>query len=221
MAEQTEVPQVQEVGPSGGVVQRLFERERVLVFLAVFVAEIAIYLFGMFVPMDLATRQSLYNQTNSAFGFLRTAGPLQIAAYIFVHNLQIAILEMVPLIGVYYFLLSIFSTGLATQAIVASGGYPAWFGLILFAFPYSIVELSAYAIAVTSGLMLILAWWKKGLRGELPVFLVEAGLVAGVLLLAATMETLTTYDLLAGFGLWIPVGAAGIGLALFRRRSHG
>lgn len=195
-----------ELGPKAS--ERIFSRGRILLIVALFVVELAVFVVGLLTPLDSSTQQTIANQTSSQFDFVKTATAGQLVFFIFIHNLGIALVEMVPVFGAFFFLLSIYTTGLATQALVEAQGLPGSTGLVLFALPYSFVEFLGYAIAVGSGTMLLVAWRRKRLAKEARVFVLEVGLVALVLVVAAIMETATTYSTLVGLGLWVPAGLA-------------
>ena len=190
--------------PPPRIADELLGRNRALLILAVFLVELAIFVVGLVTPLGSADQQSIANQTSQQFQFISTATPVELIGFIFFHNLAIALVEMVPVFGAFFFLISIYTTGLATQAIVGAQGLPGTSGLILFALPYSIVELSAYAIAVGSGTMLLLSLFRRKFIAELKVFAVEGAVVGVILVSAATMETITRYSVLAGFALWVP-----------------
>ncbi|HZW84573.1 MAG TPA: stage II sporulation protein M [Nitrososphaerales archaeon] len=190
--------------PPPRVLDELLGRDRAILILVVLLVELAIFVVGLVTPLGSAEQQSIANQTSSQFQFVSTATPVELVGFIFFHNLAIALIEMVPVFGAVFFLISIYTTGLATQAIVGAQGLPGTSGLILFALPYSIVELSAYAIAVGAGTMLLLSLFRKKFTSELKVFAVEGAVVGVVLVSAATMETITRYSVLAGLALWVP-----------------
>jgi hypothetical protein len=199
----------------------LFSRGRLLLILGIFLAELAIFAAGLLTPLSSSSLHGLANETNRQFASVQSVSPPQLVVFIFTHNLSIAAAEMIPVFGAFLFVLSAYSTGLATQAIVAAQGLPGITGIVLFAFPYSYVELSAYAIAAGSGAMVLVAWRKKRLRLEVPVVILEAVLVAGVLIVAAAMETLTKLSFVLGFALWVPTAMVLLGLimAAWRRKA--
>ncbi len=164
---------------------------------------------------------SLTNETNTQFGSVPSLGPGQLFLFIFAHNLPIAFTDMVPVLGAVRFALSIYGTGLAAQVVVASKGLPSLFAVVLFLFPYSIVELSAYAVAVGSGTMLLVSLRRRRLRRELRVFILEGVIVALILFASAIMETTTSFFPLLGFALWLPTGLALAGLIILSRRTWG
>ena len=213
------MPVTEEAGQKS-VGAELLDRRRLLLILVVLLVELALFAVGLLTPLSQSAQQSLANQTNTQFAGVQSASPEQLVEFIFTHNLTIALVEMVPVLGAFLFLLSVYSTGLAAQAIVVSQGLPSQFGVILFAFPYSLVELSAYAIAVGAGTMLLVAWRRKRIRHELKIFLFEGVVVAAVLLVAAAMEAATKVSPLFGFALWLPTGLALAGLIVVSGRSR-
>jgi len=198
----------------------LFDRRRLFVFLLALLAEFAVFVFGLITPLSVPAQQTLENQTSAQFAAVPTASAQQLVTLIFTHNFLLAYLELVPVLGAFVFVYSIYVTGLVAQVIATSAGYPGQLGVILFIFPYSLVEFSAYAIAVASGVMLVLAWRRKTLRREIRVFPLEMVAVVVVLALAAVMETATRFSPLIGFILWLPTGLGVAGLVLFSRRSR-
>jgi len=218
MAGSTETVSAQE--PPRSALSELFDRRRLLAFLVALVAEFAIFVFGLLTPLSVPAQQTLENQTSVQFASVPTASAQQLLTLIFTHNVMLAYLELVPVLGAFVFVYSIYVTGLVAQVIAASAGYPGQLGVILFVFPYSLVEFSAYAIAVASGVMLLLAWRKKRLGRELRVFLLELVAVAVVLVLAAAMETVTKFSPLAGLLLWLPTGLGVAGIVLFSKRRQ-
>ena len=204
--------------PQKGALEELFDRSRVRVALAVLVVEVAVFAAGLVIPLSSSTQQSLAQQANTEFSPLKTAGFAQTIYFIFSHNLTIALGETVPLLGALFLLFSIYSTGLVGQALMVSQGLPGPWAMFLFAFPDTIVELSGYAIAAGSGLMLLVAWRRKRLHREARVFALELAAVAGVLLAAAAMETTVTFYPLVGLTLWIPTVLGASAVAVLARR---
>lgn len=216
-----QTPEAEAAPQRRGLAAELFERKRAILVSLVFLVELAIFVVGLVTPLGQSAQQSIANQTSSQFQFANTATPVELVGFIFFHNLAIALLEMIPVFGAVFFLISIYTTGLATQAIVGSQGLPGTTGLILFLFPYSLVELSAYAIAAGSGTMLLVSLVRRRFTTELKVFVLEGMVVGGVLVTAATMETITKYSVIAGLALWVPtlLAMAGIIVVAVRRRA--
>ena len=201
------------------LLSEVFSRPRFMLVVAILILELAIFVGGLLTPVPAATQQSLLNETNSQFVPLQNAGPVQLVFLIFEHNLVIALAEMIPIVGGLVFADTVYTTGLAAQALLASQGLPGQWGAILFAYPFSIVEFSAYAVAVGAGIMLVVAWTRKQLRRELKVFAAEAGVIVGILLAAAAMETATGLSPLVGLVLWLPT-CAGVAALLILVWNH-
>ena len=206
--------------PLRSALSELFDRRRLLVFLIALLIEFAIFVFGLLTPLSVPAQQTLENQTSAQFAAVPTASAQQLVTLIFTHNILLAYLELIPVLGAFVFVFSIYVTGLVAQVIATSAGYPGQLGVILFVFPYSLVEFSAYAIAVASGVMLVLAWRRKTLDREIRVLPMELAAVAAVLALAAAMETVTRFSPVIGFILWLPTGLGVAGIVVFSRRKR-
>ena len=198
----------------------LLDRQRLLLILGVLFIELVIFVSGLLTPLSSGEQQIIANQTSSQFAPIQSASLQEQVVYIFSHNLLIALAEMVPVFGAFLFVYSVHFTGLVTQAIVAEKNLPGLAGLILFVFPYTFVELSAYAIAVASGVMLIWAGIMKHLVRELKVFAIEAVVIVAVLFTAAAMEAATGSSWIVGIALWIPTGLAIVGLKILSSSKH-
>jgi hypothetical protein len=205
--------------PRPSAVRELLGRRRLLIMLAVLLVELTIFFLATSVPMNAATQQALQSEENNITGVSNSLGPTGQFIYIFTHNAAIAFGEMIPVVGGILWVVSIYLTGQIFQAVALSHGAPgALYGLLLFFFPFAIVELSAYAVAASSGVMLIVAWRRRQLRSETRVLVLEAGVIASMLLVAAAMETVTIANPVLGIALWIPTGLTIAALALMRAR---
>jgi len=198
----------------------LFDRRRLLLILVILLLEIGIFVAGILTPLSSSVRQSFENQTNAQFASVPTATPPQLLSLIFTHNFPYALVEMIPVLGALFFASSIYVTGVVAQVSAAGYGYPGQFGAVLLLFPYSLVEFSAYAIAVGAGVMLLLSWRRGRLGRELRVFVLEIVAVGLVLGVAALMETLTKFYPLLGLALWIPTALAAAGIAIYSGRKQ-
>ena len=207
--------------PRPSAVKELLGRRRLELILTVFLVELTIFFLATSVPMDAATQQALQNEAKNLTGASNSLGPPGQFVYIFTHNAAIAFGEMVPVVGGLLWVVSIYATGQIFQAVAISQGAPgALYGLLLLFFPFAIVELSAYAVAVGSGVMLIVAWRRRRLRSEMRVLILELGIVAAMLLLAAAMETVTIVDPVLGIALWIPTALTIAALTLIFVRAQ-
>ena len=207
--------------PRPSAVKELLGRRRLALMLTVLLVELTIFFIATSVPMDRSTQQTLQNEAKNISGVSNSLGLMGEFVYIFTHNAAIAFVEMVPVVGGLLWVVSIYATGQIFQAVAISNGAPGTlYGLLLFFFPFAIVELSSYAVAVSSGLMLIVAWSRHRLRIETRVLVLEAGAVASMLLVAAAMETVTVFSPVLGIALWIPTGFTIAALALISARAQ-
>jgi hypothetical protein len=203
-----------------GALSELLARQRLTMVLVILLVEIGIFFAGLLTPISISTQQGLSNATNTQFGSFASASPVQLVVLIFAHNLAIALAEMIPVLGAVLFGISVYGTGLAAQALAVSIGLPSQGGAIIFAFPYTLVELSGYAVAVGAGVMLIVSWRRRRLRSEIKVFALEILEVVAILFIAAAMETATTrVSFLLGFALWLPTALSFAWLVNLTRRN--
>jgi len=201
------------------VVKELLGRQRLTLVLTVFLIELTIFFLAASVPLDAATQQLLQKEAKGLTRASSSSGPAAELVYIFTHNTVIAFGEMVPVVGSLLWAVSIYATGQIVQAVASSHGAPgALYGLFLLFFPFALVELAAYAVAVSSGVTLIIAWRQRRLRNEVKMLVLEGGVVATMLLAAAAMETVTITDPTLGITLWIPTGLTIAVLALISSR---
>ncbi len=193
--------------PAPGVWSELVSRERLYLFLGVFAIELTLFFMAMAIPLDPASLNAAQQQANSTFGGLDKHNPVGLFNLILVNNGRIALVDMAPILGGFVFVLSMVATGQIIQALAASNGGPSLvYGIFLFLFPFTYFELAAYAFAFSSGVMVLVSGARRRLGREVKVFLAEALVVLGALVLAAAMETLTILSYIVGFALWVPVG---------------
>jgi len=193
--------------PHPSAASELFERRRLFFILAVLVVELVIFFVATSIPIDATTQRSLQNEAKNLAGTTGNLGPTDLFLFIFTHNAMIALGEMIPILGGFLWVFSIYTTGQIIASVALSQGFPGLlYGVLVLVLPFAIVELSAYAVAVASGTLLLVAWRRHRLRKEMRVLALEIGLVAVMLLTAAAMETVTIVDATVGFLLWIPTG---------------
>jgi hypothetical protein len=202
------------------VVRELLGRWRVVLFLVVFLVELMIFFLATSIPISSSAQLELQKEAQNLTGVTHGLGPTGLFEYILTHNAVIAFGEMIPIVGGFLWVVSIYATGQVVQVAAISHGAPgALYGLLLLFFPFTIVELSAYTVSVASGIMLIVAWRRHVLNREVWVLVLEACLVAALLSCAAAMETVTIMNPTLGFSLWIPMGATIAALALITSRA--
>ena len=188
-----------------GVLSSILTRERALLMAGVLVMEMVIFFGAMVVPVSQSTQQALKDAAKHLQNATAGASPLDTLEVIFFNNVRLALAEMVPVLGAIVFFVSITTTGQVIQVVATSYGAPGpLVGGLLFVFPFTMVELSAYALAVGSGSMLLVAWRRRILHGEVKVFALEAVGVVLVLLAAAAMETAALISPSLGLALWLP-----------------
>ena len=191
--------------PAAALWDRLLSRERLLLLGGVYALELVIFFGAMVIPIDPATKQLLQKTADNLKNLTQGATPGSLAGAIFANNARIGLLEAIPGLGPLVFAFATTTTGQVLQVFAAAEGGPAViYGALLFLFPYSVVELLGYAIAVEAGTMLVVAWRRKTLGEEARVFVVQVVGVVLVILVAAVMETLTLVWPYGSLALWVP-----------------
>jgi uncharacterized membrane protein SpoIIM required for sporulation len=186
---------------------RQFALRGLLLCLTLFLIEVGLFFAvssSAYFPGEHAYYASQANQlSNQTTG---STGP-QLLVLIFTNNFRIALIEMVPLVGVVFFAFSIYATARVTQAIAGIDNVPALLlvVLLLLIFPHSYIELPAYAVATAEGLYLTYAIMKSfGVGGRMRKELVQLGinvvLVTAMLAVAAVFETV---EIELGVYFWI------------------
>jgi len=210
-----------ELATRPSLASQLLRRGRLLAFAVALLIELAIFFGAMVYPISPAQQTQLLNQANTLLNSTSSQGPTGMFSAIFNNNVRVALLEMIPAVGAFLFGVSMFTTGQVIQALAISSHLPGpVLGLALFFFPFAIVELSSYAVAAASGTMLIVAWRRKRLSDEIPVFVAEAGVVVAAVLIAAVMEATGILDPVAGLALWLPTALAiAVFVVYLRRRT--
>ena len=110
---------------------------------------------------------------------------------IFVHNSTIALLMFIPGAGTAWGLLSAWSTGLAFASISAAtpGAIDIHPLSILYLTPFGVLELSAYSLAMSRGLIaLLILVRRQDLRSTLRATLIEVAVVVSLLLVGGYVE---------------------------------
>jgi uncharacterized membrane protein SpoIIM required for sporulation len=133
---------------------------------------------------------------------------------IFLNNIQVALGGALPFLGTLSFGIASYNTGRALQAIAINDGAPPSLLLVLlYLFPHTWIEESAYPIATASGLLAVTKWrsvspteFLRRLNWGSTKFALALGGVALILMTAGFFEVLANY---LGFGviaLWAPLG---------------
>jgi len=168
--------------------------KRWLLIAVFFLVEIGMIVFianSAFLPSELAIYEKQYNSTSTV---LNQASAGQVSA-IFSNNFRVAIVELVPVLGLTIFGLSLYETARIVEviAIVKSVGVGVALGTLFF-LPSTWLELPAYAIAAAESVYLVYAIFLGFRRGwtmfirEIRFLVVNIILIAGVLIVAAIFE---------------------------------
>ncbi|MFP3233336.1 MAG: stage II sporulation protein M [Sulfolobaceae archaeon] len=127
---------------------------------------------------------------------------------IFIHNLAVATLDFIPLMGVAMMVFSIIETGLVVAISGSIIGTPGLtISLYLLTLPHSWLELPAYAVASASGVYFLFDAADKGLGKALVRLFYMYLMVAVELFVAASFEAGEIVDKPYGllpYLFWIP-----------------
>mgnify|MGYP001773104426 CR=1 FL=1 len=148
----------------------------ILIYLVI---ELAIFLGVSAIPSN---SPSTYQQYNSLESSVQNTTYLGKVLTIFPHNLLVATIDFIPIIGIAFFGMSIADTGYVVSVVSTHYGIPGILaGVSLLLLPHSAVELPSYAIAVGAGTYMVIRWrdWKRSLLTYIvvPVELFFAALI--------------------------------------------
>lgn len=193
---------------------------------ALFIAEIILFYLIASFPISNSEAQSLSASYNSVQNSLQSSSLLGRAVLIFVNNVRIALMEIIPVWGAILFSISTYATSRTVEAVAivqpASVAHlPAQVLItLLFLFPHSWLELPAYAIALTESIFLIYSGVTHNLINESRRALAVVVFVVILLFVAALFEsTEITYPSYA-LALWVPALAIILGAYFFLKRYY-
>jgi uncharacterized membrane protein SpoIIM required for sporulation len=185
-----------------------------LLYLALFIIEVGLFFLVAtlpFFPGEQAFYTAQSNQLNNEF---QGASLFTQFWGIFTNNFRIALLEMIPGLGVALFGFSLYATARVLEVIANTDNVSPLLVLflLLLLFPHSWIELPAYAVATGEGLFLLYAIWsfatgsrRINLRDEGWQLAINFIIVAVMLLVAALFESV---EIQLGAGLfwitWLP-----------------
>ena len=196
-------------------------------FLLLFISEILIYIIISTIPYS---NPALVTQLRAQENATYSNGIFGILFSIFPHNLLIATIEFIPVIGQFFYVFSMVETPLALSALASSTGVPGVIEfIILLIVPDTLIELPSYAVAAATSIYLIYILVKSGgvLRSKIRKVIYMYLFVVLELFIAGTFESVAidmaltlpkpeslTYTLL----LWIPaIPVIYLLIRLFRR----
>jgi hypothetical protein len=173
---------------------------------------------------EQARYTTIYNSTEAG---IRGAPVLQQYQEIFVNNVQVALMSLVPGFGFLLNSFASYNTGRIIQVIAIDNSVPPSYLLfVLFVLPHSWVEELAYPLAEALGIFALIQWRKQSYseftnwrtRGSTKLALGFVA-VAVVLALADALEVSEPGLRFGALALWAPV-AVGVALVYFGLRSR-
>jgi uncharacterized membrane protein SpoIIM required for sporulation len=162
------------------------KRKRIYSLLLMFVIAILVTVLGTLVPLSAQDSQQLSNNLNSTLNQNKASGTLP--QYIFLNNFQICLVMFIPIVGPLFGLFTLFSTGIALDAIASVQGYSgilAFFLLILT--PIFWLEFVSYSLAMTESVWLFRRLTQSRWR-ELKNTAITIGVCALLLTIGAIVE---------------------------------
>ncbi len=191
-----------------------------------FVIELVFLFLASTIPIPQSLVDQIKNQNNQLFQQAQSLSLVQAIFFIFANNVKIALLEFVPVVGWFFFGISMLDTGLAIEVIgMTTGNLPGpVIAFTLLLEPHTWLELPAYAIATTQSFFLVsTAAQRYRFKFEAARTGLVIGIVVAELAIAAIFESselsLAHYGAFAVLAVpWICFAALAIFLALERRR---
>lgn len=197
------------------------------IFLILFIIEMGIYIAISSLSLHNA---ALYNTFKNEQSSIDGESFIPMFLSIFPHNLLIATIEFVPIIGIFFYFFSVVETAVIISLEgtgIHTSGLLIFFTLALL--PHTWLELPSYAIATGASIYIIYTLVKRGEEfgsrlkriGLLYLFVVLELMVAGLFeTTEIVLETIypAPYDLIYPIMMWIPAIPVIIALIyLFRR----
>jgi hypothetical protein len=157
---------------------------------AAFLAIILSFYIGATTSLSSADASSLNQFWQQLFGNLNS--PIDI----FLHNFEIALIMIVPVLGAPFAMYVGYSSGIVISAVSQIRNVNAM-SLFLFTVgnPIAFLEFFAYALAITQGVLIFYSILKKHLKQEVRNTAITVTLVFAILLVDAFLE----YGLVKGF----------------------
>ncbi|MGC8505534.1 MAG: stage II sporulation protein M [Thermoplasmata archaeon] len=210
-----------------------FFKEGVLKFRSIywiiFIAELLLYIIISSLPINDPV---LYNSFKSEQNGIISLSYIPMVFSIFPHNLTIASVEFVPVLGPFLYIDSSVVTSLIIAVEGTALGYSGFFVLVtLMIFPHFWLEIPSYAVATATSIYLIYLIYKRGeiLRNGirkvlyLYIFVILELFIAGSVEAAEIIFETTyryPYDLYYPLMMWIPGSVAIFVLILLFRRIN-
>ncbi len=199
---------------------QLLRPARVRTIVVLLVIELVLFFSALLIPIDATQQQALVSRYNSIVQSATGGSAFQTFTVIFLNNVRVALLEMVPVFGVSLWGFSLYTTGQVLQAFAISANIPpVAAGIVTFIFPHAIVEFAGYSLAVAEGVMLIWAVFRRRLRAEVTLAAYNIVLVGAALGLAAVIETVEIVSPGVGLVMWGPVILITLAVVLKAKRG--
>jgi uncharacterized membrane protein SpoIIM required for sporulation len=154
---------------------------------------LGIFTVGTLTPLNDEESKMLLEAMAAEIGpLLENMDPMFIA----VHNISIALAMFIPGFGFIWGSFAGYQTGLLISAMASQmEGFEGWMGLALFITPVGILELSAYALAMSRSWLFARVLLKKAYRtkenikGMIKPILIESAIVVTLLVIGGFVET--------------------------------
>ncbi|MCL4452289.1 MAG: stage II sporulation protein M [Candidatus Thermoplasmatota archaeon] len=198
-------------------------------FLLMFLLEISIFIVISSIPLKDA---ALYNEFKQQQSSIITLPLLPMIFSIFPHNLEVASLELIPILGQFFYILSAVTTSLILAVEgTANGTLGLVYFLSLALLPDTWIELPSYAVTTSTGIYFLYLLVKKRslLRSKSKKILLNYVFAAAELLIAATFESeaiimettyASPYNFFGPLLLWLPAIAVIIFLVFIYRKIN-
>jgi hypothetical protein len=184
--QEAKVPEA--AGPKAQGAEAITKRRHIrltffFISLAIFIIT---FILGSMIPLSRQDAQAIVN------GIRSTLGTHPTAIQIFRNNITLCLLFLIPLFGPAFMAYVGYSTGvvLAAAAILSPTSSPLALAFASLLFPWTWLEFSAYSLASTAGLMIIVSTLRHKLRKEVIRFLIALVVSVALLTLAAVLESL-------------------------------
>lgn len=143
----------------------------------------AVFLLSSTIPLEKSFAEEIYASVMESISF---TGPLDI----FMHNLALSIIMMIPVVGFGFSMISSSTTGVAISAVSTLKNLNSLsLAIRLLSTPSGILEFLAYGFASAQGLAGLFAIVEKRVSRELRGYLSTLLVVGSLLLAAAFIET--------------------------------
>ena len=155
------------------------QTSRFLTFVGFLIGLVVIYAAGTQQPVSQSEASMLVGNVPTIVS----------ARSVWLHNLVIALFELVPVAGIALAGYSAWTTGLTTASIALNHNIPSvlLLGDLLFT-PFFWLEFSGYALSLTASFWLVKSLVQRKWRSELPVFFATLVIMAVVLAVSAMIE---------------------------------